>query len=67
MSEKGLLVRFQCGIHACWHLVVNNGTGAATLTDMEASFAFVPGGGVRLFIAAPSSGPSVWVRVVEEA
>lgn len=59
-------IGFQRGAHTRWQLVANDGTGAPTLTDMGASFAIATGGVLTLFIAAPSNGSSVWVRVVDE-
>lgn len=47
-------------------MVTNDGTGAATLTDMGASFAIATGGVLTLFIAAPPNGSSVWLRVVDD-
>ncbi len=37
-----------------------------TLTDMGASFVIATGGVLILFIAAPPSGSSLWVGVVDE-
>lgn len=59
-------IGFQRGTHANWQLVVNDGTGAPTLTDMGAAFAIATGGVLTLFIAAPPNGSSVWVRAVNE-
>ena len=46
--------------------MVNDGTGALTLTVIGASFAIATGEVLTLFIAAPPNGSSVWVRVVDE-
>jgi hypothetical protein len=59
-------IDFQRGAHTCWQLVANDGTGAPTLTDMEASFAIATGGVLTLFIGAPPNGSSFWVRVVDD-
>jgi hypothetical protein len=59
-------IGFQRGTHTRWQLVVNDGTGAPTLTDMGASFAIATGGVLTLIIAAPPNGSSAWVRVVDE-
>jgi hypothetical protein len=59
-------IGFQRGTHTRWQLVVNDGTGAPTLTDMGAAFSIATGGVLTLFIAAPPNGSSVWVRVVDE-
>ncbi len=63
---NGLSVLFPCGTHACWQLVVNDRTGAPTLTDMGASFGIATGGEPTLFIAAPPDAGSVWVRLANE-
>jgi hypothetical protein len=47
-------------------LPANDSAGAPTLTDMGASFGIATGGVLTLFIAAPPSGSSVWVRVVDD-
>ena len=59
-------IGFQRGTHTRWHLVVNDGISAPTLSDMGASFDIATGGVLTLFIAAPPNGGSVWVRVVDE-
>lgn len=59
-------IGFQRGAHTRWQLVANDGTGAPTLMDIEASFAIATGGVLTLYIAAPPNGNSVWVRVVDE-
>ncbi len=59
-------IGFQRGTHANWQLVVNDGTGAPTLTDMGASFAIATSGVLTLHIAASPNAATVWVRVVNE-
>ena len=59
-------IGFRRGTHTRWQLVKNDSTDAPTLTDMGASFGIATGGVLTLFIAAPSNGNSVRVRVVGE-
>lgn len=59
-------VGFQRGTHSNWQLVVNDASGAPTLTDMGASFAVATGGLLTIFLWAPANGSGVWVRAVDE-
>lgn len=61
-----MVIGFQRGTHTRWRLAANDGTSAPTLTDMGASFAFATGGVLTLFVAAPPSRGSLWIRVVKE-
>ena len=47
-------------------MVINDASGAPTLTDMGASFAIATGGVLTLFVAGTSNAGAVWVRVVDE-
>ena len=66
ISCIGIGISFHRSTHTRWQLVANDSTDAPTPTDMGASLAIATGGVVTLFIAAPPTCSSVWVRVVDE-
>jgi hypothetical protein len=54
------------GTHQNWHVVCNDNTGAATLTDMGSGFPINTTDLLTLFIYADANASSIWVRVVNE-
>jgi hypothetical protein len=59
-------VGFQQGTHSNWQLVVNDGSGTATLTDLGASFPVNTTDALTLRVSAPPNGSGLTVELRNE-